>query len=139
MVLVFKDYTRAPTRISSVPIESLDAIKDWLTNVEIVYSEGPNPLNWPNVMKEITDDLPGFVEQGGWAFLQEDSEEEQEQEPSDQEDSDFDEQEFSDESSDSGSEDASDEEGEEEEDEEEEDSSASEAPEVPKRTKTRNK
>lgn len=135
MVLVFKDYSRLPCRISSVPIESLDAVKEWLTNVEIVYSEGPNPLNWPNVMKEITDDLPGFVEQGGWAFLQEDSDEEQEPEASDQEDSDFDEQEVSEESSEGSSEDASDEEGEEEEDEEE-DSSGSE---VSKRTKTRSK
>ncbi|MBV5280026.1 MAG: hypothetical protein J0651_01790 [Actinobacteria bacterium] len=44
MVLVFKDYTRLPCRISSVPIESLDAVKEWLTNVEIVYFEGPNSL-----------------------------------------------------------------------------------------------
>ena len=140
MVLVFKDYTRVPHRISSVPIESLDAIKDWLTNVELVYSEGPNPLNWPNVMKEVTDDIPAFVEQGGWEFLQEDSEEEQ-PEPSEQEDSDFDDKELSEESSDSDSEvsenEGDDEEEEDEdsdEDEDEPESSESEAPK--KRTKT---
>ena len=71
LVLIFKDYSIPPIRICTIPAEFLESIKDWLNDIDIVYSESLNPLNWTNVMKEITRDLPGFIEEGGWNFLQE--------------------------------------------------------------------
>ncbi len=37
------------------------------------YTEGPQSLNWAKIMKTITDDLSGFFTQGGWTFLEADS------------------------------------------------------------------
>ena len=91
LVLVFKDYSLAPIRICSIGAEFLDPIKDWLSDIDIIYSESLNPLNWVNVMKEITKDIRGFVDEGGWDFLQ-DSESEasdKEEEDSIEDDSEF--------------------------------------------------
>jgi len=49
MVFVYKDFTTFK-RINSIPMESLDTIKTWLDQVEIVFSEGPMPLNWIAVL-----------------------------------------------------------------------------------------
>jgi nucleosome binding factor SPN SPT16 subunit len=68
---VFKDYSRLPQRISNIPSEYLEPIKDWLDDINILFSESPNPLKWQNVMKEINKDLESFVDQGGWNFLHE--------------------------------------------------------------------
>lgn len=35
------------------------------------YTEGPVNLNWRTIMKTITDDYEGFLEDGGWKFLEE--------------------------------------------------------------------
>lgn len=110
LVLIFKDYSITPMRICTIPAEYLDPIKDWLNDIDIVYSESLNPLNWGNVMKEITKDLNNFIEEGAWNFLQdsEDEESENEDEMSMDIDSEFseadaedsgDDSEFSDESS----------------------------------------
>lgn len=110
LVLIFKDYSITPMRICTIPAEYLDPIKDWLNDIDIVYSESLNPLNWGNVMKEITKDLNNFIEEGAWNFLQdsEDEESENEEEMSMDMDSEFseadideseDESEFSDEES----------------------------------------
>ena len=68
LVLVYKDYSTFK-RISAIPMEYLDPIKSWLNATQILYSEGPISLNWPNVLQTIRDDFEGFVEDGGWAFL----------------------------------------------------------------------
>jgi nucleosome binding factor SPN SPT16 subunit len=83
LVLIFKDYSINPLRICTIPAEYLDPIKDWLNDIDIVYSESLNPLNWGNVMKEITKDLNNFIEEGAWNFLQESDEEESHQEVED--------------------------------------------------------
>lgn len=44
-VLVYKDYANFK-RISSVPMESLDMIKEWINDLDIIYTEGPISLNW---------------------------------------------------------------------------------------------
>ena len=71
LVLIFKDYSIPPMRLCTIPAEYLESIKDWLNSIDIVYSESLNPLNWANVMKEITRDLQVFIDEGGWNFLQE--------------------------------------------------------------------
>ncbi|CAG9332559.1 unnamed protein product [Blepharisma stoltei] len=123
LVFVFKNYSKPPIRICTIPAEYLDPIKDWLNDIDIVYSESINPLNWGNVMKEISRDLQGFIEEGGWNFLQESedegqSEEEKEERGEEDEDSEFDEEELGSEEGESDFE--SDEESEEEEEESEE-------------------
>ncbi|KAI1297269.1 FACT complex subunit spt16 [Halotydeus destructor] len=69
MVFVFKDYTRKVAMINAVPMSNLDSVKDWLNSCDIRYSEGIQSLNWTKIMKTITDDPEGFFDQGGWSFL----------------------------------------------------------------------
>lgn len=125
LVFVFKDFGRPPYHINTIPVESLEDVKDFLDSSEIAYSEGPLNLNWPTIIKTVTADPHQFFVDGGWTFLQEDSDaeggsEEEEQESnfeiseseleeasvSSEEDSDFD----SNASADASDEDVSDEE-----------------------------
>lgn len=129
MVVVFKDYNRPPVHINTIPVESLDPVKDWLDSVEIPFSEGPLNLNWSTIMKTVTQDPHQFFVDGGWSFLSTESDDEDEgdddeesafevsdselavSDESSEEGSDFDEN-ASDEMSDEGSEDELSEEGE---------------------------
>jgi nucleosome binding factor SPN SPT16 subunit len=49
-VLVYKDYANFK-RISSVPMETLAMIKDWLDETDILFTEGPISLNWVTVLQ----------------------------------------------------------------------------------------
>eukprot|EP00050_Salpingoeca_kvevrii_P010632 m.9559 g.9559 ORF g.9559 m.9559 type:complete len:1001 (-) comp2986_c0_seq1:1075-4077(-) len=79
MVFIFRDYSRKPVTIGAVPMKSLDAVKEWLDSVDIVFTEGPQNLNWVKIMKSITEDLQGFIETGGWSFLLPESDDEEEE------------------------------------------------------------
>jgi nucleosome binding factor SPN SPT16 subunit len=68
LVLVYKDY-QTFKRISAIPMEYLDTIKSWLDATNILFSEGPISLNWPNILAHIREDFDGFVEDGSWVFL----------------------------------------------------------------------
>jgi len=72
MVFIYRDYTNWK-RISSIPIEQLDSIKDWLNESEVLYSEGPMSLVWPTVLAAVRSDIGAFLADGGWKFLQVDS------------------------------------------------------------------
>ncbi|XP_069044806.1 FACT complex subunit SPT16 [Lepisosteus oculatus] len=74
IVIVYKDYNRKVTMINAVPVNSLDPIKEWLNSCDIKYTEGVQSLNWTKIMKTIVDDPEGFFEQGGWSFLDPESE-----------------------------------------------------------------
>ena len=80
MVFVFKDFHRPPAHINTVPVESLEAVKDWLDSVDIPYSEGPLNLNWGTIMKTVTADPHQFFVDGGWSFLTMESDDEDEEE-----------------------------------------------------------
>jgi nucleosome binding factor SPN SPT16 subunit len=69
MVVVFKDFTRPPQHINTIPVESLDSVKDWLDSVEIPFSEGPLNLQWSTIMKTVQADPHAFFADGGWSFL----------------------------------------------------------------------
>lgn len=58
------------------------------SSCDIHYSEGIQSLNWAKIMKTITDDPVGFIENGGWTFLDPDSdgEENGHEDDSDEED-----------------------------------------------------
>jgi nucleosome binding factor SPN SPT16 subunit len=80
MVVIFKDFTRAPAHINTIPVESLDAVKDWLDSVDIPFSEGPLNLNWGTIMKTLVADPHAFFHEGGWSFLAADSDGESDEE-----------------------------------------------------------
>lgn len=46
------------------------------SSCDIRYSEGIQSLNWTKIMKTITDDPEGFFENGGWTFLDPESDDE---------------------------------------------------------------
>jgi nucleosome binding factor SPN SPT16 subunit len=69
LVFIFKDFSRPVVHVSTIPMESLEDVKAWLTDVDIPYSEGPVNLNWPTIMKTIQSDPYGFFQDGGWSFL----------------------------------------------------------------------
>ncbi|KAF2735553.1 SPT16-domain-containing protein [Polyplosphaeria fusca] len=105
MVVVFKDYQRPPVHINTIPVESLEPVKDWLDSVDIPFSDGPLNLNWATIMKTVTSDPHQFYADGGWSFLSTESDDEDAEE--EEEESDFEvadsELAVSDESSGSGS------------------------------------
>lgn len=69
MVFVYKDFTRPVTHINTVPIEQLEFIKTWLTDVDIPYTVSTINLNWSTIMKSLQDDPHQFFLDGGWSFL----------------------------------------------------------------------
>lgn len=103
MVFIFKDYTKKGVMITSIPMNQLDQIKEWLNSCDIKYTEGLQNFNWPKIMKTITDDPEGFFDQGGWNFLEADSDDVKtvDDEISDEEDDAYDPSESESEASDS--------------------------------------
>lgn len=75
MVFIYKDF-HVFKRVCSIPRESLESIKDWLDQVDILFSEGVMALNWNTVLGEIRHDFNKFLEEGGWAFLRDDKSDE---------------------------------------------------------------
>ncbi|PHH88973.1 hypothetical protein CDD83_6809 [Cordyceps sp. RAO-2017] len=75
LVFVFKDFARAPYHINTIPVEFLDQVKDFLDSSDIAFSEGPLNLNWAAIMKTVTADTHQFFVDGGWVFLQPESDE----------------------------------------------------------------
>lgn len=73
MVFVFKDFNRPPVHINTIPVDQLDKVKEWLDSVNIAYTEGPLNLNWSMIMKTVTADPHQFFKDGGWSFLNTDS------------------------------------------------------------------
>ena len=39
------------------------------SSCDLRYTEGVQSLNWTKIMKTITDDPEGFFDNGGWSFL----------------------------------------------------------------------
>ncbi|KIW01058.1 uncharacterized protein PV09_07572 [Verruconis gallopava] len=85
MVIVFKDFNRNPQHINTIPVESLDAVKDWLDSVEIPFSEGPLNLQWPTIMKTVQADPHAFFAEGGWSFLSTETDDEKDEESEEEE------------------------------------------------------
>nr|AAA97888.1 CDC68 [Kluyveromyces lactis] len=69
MVFVYKDLTKPVSHINTVPIEQLEFIKTWLTDVDIPYTVSTINLNWSTIMKSLQDDPHQFFLDGGWSFL----------------------------------------------------------------------
>ena len=92
MVLVNKDFNKQPARVDMIPNGDKDAIQDWLTDMEISYTEGPMNLNWKQIMQTVAVDDRFYMnteedevteKEAGWEFLRmygKDDEEEEEEE-----------------------------------------------------------
>ncbi|GEQ72203.1 hypothetical protein JCM33374_g5890 [Metschnikowia sp. JCM 33374] len=80
LVFVFKDFSKPVVHINTIPMELLEDIKNWLTNVDIPFSEGQMNLNWGALMKTINSDPYAFFSDGGWRCLTGDGESEEESE-----------------------------------------------------------
>uniref|UniRef100_A0A1L8E2L1 FACT complex subunit n=1 Tax=Nyssomyia neivai TaxID=330878 RepID=A0A1L8E2L1_9DIPT len=78
MIFVFKDYAKKVAMVNAIPMNMLDHVKEWLNSCDIRYSEGIQSLNWQKIMKTIVDDPEGFFENGGWTFLDPESDGEEE-------------------------------------------------------------
>jgi len=74
VVFVFKDLSREPHRVTTVPREHLDTLQDFLNWKGVLYSTGKINLDWKNLMAKVRSNLAGFVESGGWDFLLEQDE-----------------------------------------------------------------
>lgn len=116
LVFIFKDHTIAPVHITAIPMANLEAVKDWLDSVDVLFAESTVNYNWTNIMKTVVEDPIGFYEMGGWSYLQPDAENgddsEEEEQSSEYEPEEEDDEEF---------EDSEDDEEDEEEDDEDED------------------
>ncbi|KAG9301417.1 hypothetical protein G9A89_018089 [Geosiphon pyriformis] len=75
IVFVFKDYSRTPIHINTIPMEQLENVKEWLDSVDVSFTEGPHNLNWGPIMKTIKENPAEFYRIGGWSFLDEDDKE----------------------------------------------------------------
>ncbi|KAH0489030.1 MAG: hypothetical protein KVP17_003980, partial [Porospora cf. gigantea B] len=96
MTIVFRDFSRPVRTITSVPVDSMDTIKKWLNEMDIVWYESKTPLNWPFILKTIRQDVEGFIREGGFSFLDDGGSEKDPQkatqlEDEDEEDEDYDE------------------------------------------------
>lgn len=88
MVFVFKDYHKKVSMVNAIPMSMLDHVKEWLNSCDIRYTEGIQSLNWTKIMKTITDDPEGFFDNGGWSFLDPDSEGEEGEDEDDEDEED---------------------------------------------------
>ncbi|KAJ9651088.1 FACT complex subunit spt16 [Neophaeococcomyces mojaviensis] len=85
LVFVYKDYQRPPTHVNTIPVDQLEKVKEWLDSVDIAYTEGPLNLNWGMIMKTVIADPHQFFKDGGWSFLNTDSDDEDKEEESEEE------------------------------------------------------
>ncbi|KAL7519772.1 hypothetical protein ACHAWX_004526 [Stephanocyclus meneghinianus] len=122
MVLINKDFTKQPWRVDMIPNDDKDSIQEWLTDMEISYTEGPMNLNWKQIMATVEGDDRFYMDteedevtpkEAGWEFLRMFGKDDQESAESEEDDSGY-------------SENSGDEESEEEEEEEEEEAFDSE-------------
>lgn len=86
MVIIFKDYNAKPMSITAVEMSKLEDIRNWLDRCDIKFTHGNSNLNWPAIMRKIKEDLDNFFEEGGWAFLESDAEDEEGDDEDDEED-----------------------------------------------------
>ncbi|KAJ3037385.1 FACT complex subunit spt16 [Rhizophlyctis rosea] len=80
MVFVFKDFTRNPVHINTIPAKSLEDVKDWVDTSDLAFTEGTVNLSWGPIMKTINEDPAAFFTDGGWSFLQANDENEDDSE-----------------------------------------------------------
>lgn len=98
MILINKDFSKQPYRVDMIPNGDKDSIQDWLTDMEITYTEGPMNLNWKQIMATVkgddrfymsTEDDEVTDKEAGWEILRMYGQDDDEEEDDDGEDSEF--------------------------------------------------
>ena len=69
MAIIFKDWNKPVQRITAIPIQNLEMIKNWLDEMDILFFEGLYNMNWPKVFESIKKNPLEWVEDGGWECL----------------------------------------------------------------------
>uniref|UniRef100_A0A6B2KX31 FACT complex subunit n=1 Tax=Arcella intermedia TaxID=1963864 RepID=A0A6B2KX31_9EUKA len=69
LVFIFNDWNQKEVHINSIPVESLETIKDWLDSCNIKFYQGPNNLQWRNLLELASQNPHKFWKDGGWNFL----------------------------------------------------------------------
>lgn len=98
MILINKDFNKMPQRIDMIPNGDKEGIQEWLTDMEITYTEGPMNLNWKQILGTAKEDDRFYMgteddevteKDAGWEILRmfgrDDDEEEEEEEDDDSE------------------------------------------------------
>jgi len=78
IVLINRDFSKQPYRIDMIPNHDKDSIQEWLTDMELSYTEGPMNLNWKQIMSTVDGDDRFYMnteedevteKEAGWEFL----------------------------------------------------------------------
>lgn len=102
IVLINKDFTKQPWRVDMIPNADKDAIQEWLTDMELSYTEGPMNLNWKQIMTTVASDDRFYMDteedevtpkEAGWEFLRMQGSGDTDEESEEEDDSEFDEEE----------------------------------------------
>lgn len=98
MVLVNRDFNKPVWRVDMIPNGDKDAIQEWLTDMEITYTEGPMNLNWKQIINTVKEDDRFYMnteeddlteKEAGWEFLRMFGKEDEEEDDPDEDDSEF--------------------------------------------------
>lgn len=97
MTFVFKNHDVPPRTITAIEVKSLDAIQEWLSDVDITYTAGGASMNWVMIMKSVREDDRFYFETdedgekkpAGWLCLSADASDGEGEEDSADEDSNF--------------------------------------------------
>ena len=96
MVLVNKDFSKPVWRVDMIPHGDKDAVQEWLTDMEITYTEGPINLNWKQIIATVKEDDRFYMnteedevteKEAGWEFLRMYGREDDDESDEDEEDS----------------------------------------------------
>lgn len=100
MVLINKDFSKPPWRVDMIPNGDKESIQEWLTDMEITYTEGPMNLNWKQIINTVKEDDRFYMnteedevtkKEAGWEFLRLFGNDEEDDLDNDEDDSEFDE------------------------------------------------
>mmetsp|Transcript_10616 Transcript_10616/g.13105 ORF Transcript_10616/g.13105 Transcript_10616/m.13105 type:complete len:1111 (-) Transcript_10616:134-3466(-) len=117
IVLINKNFTMNPWRVDMIPSNEKDSIQEWLTDMEISYTEGPMNLNWKQIMITVAGDDRFYMnthedevteKDAGWEFLRMFGKDDEEGEDDDEDDSHYSENQSEEAGSDESEEDESD-------------------------------
>merc|ERR1712161_41237 len=99
MILINNDFVKMPWRIDMIPNGDKDAIQEWLTSMDLSYTEGPMNLNWKSILLTAKDDDRFYMnteddeytkKEAGWEILRMFGREEEEDDDAEEDDDDFD-------------------------------------------------
>ena len=98
IILINKDFTKMPYRVDMIPNGDKDPIQEWLTDMDITYTEGPMNLNWKSILNTAKDDDRFYMDteddeytkkEAGWEILRMFGREDEGGDDEDEDDSEF--------------------------------------------------